>query len=180
MNLLDIFYDNDILIDCAISIIQEANKKGFNGFSGYCGQAALLINECLFDNQQQLFACFNQSLEQHQHHIGHVVCLIDLPDASYFILDADAQLKSIDDIEHWGMLDFEDPDYQHLFELYNIHKTFDNFDTVSQLVLTEDFILEHFNCSHLQEQKKILATAVSSILPLFIPKTTLKNNIVPT
>lgn len=172
MNLLDNFnqksFDNDILIDCAISIIQEANKNGFNGFSGYCGQAALLINECLFNNSQQIFASFNQALEENHHHIGHVACLIDLPDGSYFILDADAELKSVEDIEHWGMLDSEDSDYQILFDKYGIEKTIDNFENVSEVVLTKDFILEHFNCSHIQEQKTILIKAVEKIVPLFI------------
>lgn len=72
MNLLDCFDNVDVLIDCSTAIIKEANQHGFNGFSGYCGQAALLINECLFDNSQQIFASFNQALQEQNHHIGHV------------------------------------------------------------------------------------------------------------
>lgn len=174
MNLLEIFKDTDTLIDCSISIIQEAKKKGFNGFSGYCGQAAILINECLFDNQQQYFACFNKSLEEKGHHIGHVACIVELPDDSYFILDADAEVKSNEDISHWGMLDSEDPDYQELFETYDIEKTFENFENISEMVVTKPFIREHFNCSHLKEQRKILSEAVLCIVPLFTPKTSNK------
>lgn len=173
MNLVDCFDDNDTLIDCAISIIQEANKLGFNGFSGYCGQAALLINECLFDNSQNIFAAFNQSLEEQNHHIGHVACLIDLPDGSYFILDADAQLKSIEDIEHWGMLDSEDTDYQKLFDKYGIDKTEDNFENVSQLTLSSDFVKEHFNCTHFNEQKTLLLKAIDKVYPLFMNSSSL-------
>ena len=182
MNLLELLknnhhLDNDTLIDCSISIIQEANKNGFNGFSGYCGQAAILINECLFDNSQQIFASFNQALESSHHHIGHVVCLVDLPDGSYFILDADAQLKSVEDIEHWGMLDSEDFDYQKLFDHYGIEKTPDNFENVCEVVLTKEFVLEHFNCSHLQEQRTILKKSVEKILPLFFKSTPLTHKI---
>jgi hypothetical protein len=167
MNLLDCFNDNDTLIDCSISIIQEANRNGFNGFSGYCGQAAILINECLFDNTQQIFASFNQCLQEKGYHIGHIACLIDLPDGSYFILDSDAELKFIEDIEHWAMLDCDDVDYQKLFDKYDLEKTQSNFETVSQLILTKDFVFEHFNCSHIQEQKKILLDSINKVLPLF-------------
>lgn len=174
MNLLETFNDPDLIIDCSISIIQEANKNGFKGFAGYCGQAATLINECLFDNKQQIFASFNKALEQNNHYIGHVACLIDLPNESYFILDSDAQLKSIEDIQHWGMLDSEDSDYHILFEKHNIKKTSDNFEQVSELVLTHDFTLKNFNCSHIEEQRKILLTSINNVLPFFIKKTTVQ------
>lgn len=164
MNLLEIFNDNDDIMDYSIKIIQEANKNGFNGFSGYCGQAALLINECLFNDTQQIFASFNQALNEKNHHIGHVACIIDLPDGFYFILDADAQIKSIEDIQHWGMLDSQDNDYISLFNHYNIPLIDDNFENVSELVLTSSFVLEHFNCSHLEEQRKILNNAIQSVL----------------
>lgn len=167
MNLLNYFNDNDTLIDCSISIIQEANKNGFNGFSGYCGQAAILINECLFNDTQKIFAVFNQCLQEKGYYIGHVACLIDLPDGSYFILDSDAEFKSIEDIEHWGVLDYEDIDYQKLFDKYKLEKTQKNFEIVSKLTLTKDFIFEHFNCSNIKEQKKILSESINKVLPLF-------------
>lgn len=167
MNLLETFQDNDTLIDCAMSIVQEAKKNGFNGFSGYCGQAAILLNQCLFDNSQTLFGVFNQALADNEHHIGHVACLVDLPDGSYFILDADAQVKTIDDIEHWGMLDSQDSDYQHLFDNYLIEKSDNNFESVAQFTLTEDFIKEHFDTSHMNEQKQVLLQAIDKVLPLF-------------
>ena len=170
MNLLDLFDDNDTLIDCAISIIQEAKKNGFHGFSGYCGQAAILINQCLFDNSQTLFGAFNQSLADNEHHIGHVACLIDLPDGSYFILDADASVKTIEDIEHWGMLDSEDSDYRQLFDKYLIEKSDSNFENVAQFNLTEDFIKNHFDTSHIQEQQQVLLNAIDKVLILFTKK----------
>lgn len=171
MNLLNEFQDNDTLIDCALSIIQEAKKNGFHGFSGYCGQAAILINQCLFDNSQTLFGAFNQALAENEHHIGHVACLIDLPDGSYFILDADAIVKTIDDIEHWGMLDKEDSDYRHLFDRNLIEKSDINFDNVEQFNLTQEFIEEHFDTSHIKEQEQVLLQAIDKVLPLFSQKT---------
>ncbi len=164
MNLLEIFNNNDDIMDYSIKIIQEANNQGFNGFSGYCGQAALLINECLFNDTQQIFAAFNEALNNKNHHIGHVACIVDLPDGFYFILDADAQIKSIEDIQHWGMLDSQDNDYISLFKQHNIPLTEDNFENISELILTSSFILEHFNCQHLQEQRKILNNAIQSVL----------------
>lgn len=172
MNLLHLFDDNDTLIDCAISIVQEANKNGFHGFSGYCGQAAILINKCLFDNSQILFGVFNQSLADNEHHIGHVACLIDLPDGSYFILDADAEVKTIEDIEHWGMLDSQDSDYRQLFDQHLIEKSDINFECVAQFNLTEEFIKEHFDISHIKEQEHVLLQAIDNVLPLFLKKQT--------
>lgn len=172
MNLLDTFHDNDTLIDCAISIVQEAKKNGFNGFSGFCGQAAILINELLFDNSQTLFGVFNQALAENEHHIGHVACLIDLPDGSYFILDTDAQVKTIEDIQHWGMLDSQDSDYRHLFDRYLLEKSDENFENVSEFTLTQEFIQEHFDTSHMNEQKQVLIQAIDKMLPLFSQKKT--------
>lgn len=170
MNLLEIFTDNDTILDCSVSIIQEARKRGFNGFSGYCAQAAILINECLFDNKQQIFASFNKSLEEHGHHIGHVACLIELSSDEYFILDADAIVKATEDISSWGMLDPEDLEYQKMFETYGISKTFENFENISEMVITRSFVREHFDCSHLKEQQKILSDCALSIIPLFTSK----------
>ena len=170
MDLLNTFNDPNLVMDCSLSIIQEANKNGFFGFSGFCGQAALLINECLFDNNQTIFAAFNKSLEHFDHHIGHVACLIDLPYESYFIIDSDAQIKSIDDIESWGMLDSSDQDYIKLFKSYSIPINDENFESVITLTLTKDFVFQHFNCEHINEQRIILQEAITKVLPLFLHK----------
>lgn len=170
MNLINTFNNPDILMDCTISIIQEAKKNGFKGFAGNCAQAAIIINECLFDNSQTIFASFNKALEQKDYYIGHVACLVELDQNDYFIIDSDAKIKSIEDIEHWGMLDSEDIDYQKLFKKYSIKKTIDNFENVSSLKLEESFVRQHFDFSSYQQQFNILSQSVKNIIPLFVKK----------
>ncbi len=164
MNLLKLNLTDDEVKDIALLTIQKANKDGFVGFAGYCGQAAIAINDVLFNGEQTLFAAFNKALEEEGHNIGHIACLVETGDDEYFILDSDAYLKGIDDITSWGMLAADDSYYQELFDEHDIEKTELNFETVSELELDVDFIKENFNCSKLEEQTEILKKAYLEVL----------------
>lgn len=66
------------------------------------------------------------------------------------------------------MLDSQDDDYISLFKQHHIPLTEDNFENISELILTPTFVLEHFNCQNLQEQRTILNNAIQSVLSPFI------------
>ncbi|NCQ51552.1 hypothetical protein GW796_06605 [archaeon] len=105
MNLTELNLTDDEIKDIALLTIQKAKREGFLGFAGNCGQAAIAINDVMFNGEQILFAAFNKALGKAGQHIGHVACLVEVGDDEYFILDTDAYLKGIDDISSWGMLD---------------------------------------------------------------------------
>ena len=164
MNLLDKVSSTDELIDLSISILQEAKNNGFNGFGGMCAQATVIINELLFDGKQINFASFNKSLEKKNQYIGHVACLVELNADEYVIFDADAKVKSIEEIQSWAMLDDLDPDYIDLFKKHKIKTSEKNFENTVELELTKEFLMENFNFSSYEEQKKILYDAIHKVL----------------
>ncbi len=55
MNLTKLNLSNEEIMDIASLTIEKANRSGFKGFSGYCGQAAIAINDVIFEGEQILF-----------------------------------------------------------------------------------------------------------------------------
>ena len=107
VNLVEIFSDIETLADCACSIVKEATNNGFIGFAGNCGQAAILINECLFNDTQQIFTTFNKALKEKDCFVGHVACRVNLEQQHLgeqfsFLLDSDAKVKTPEYISGWG------------------------------------------------------------------------------
>ena len=164
MNILDYAKDATKIIDVTFDIIEDAAQHGFKGFGGYCAQAAVLINECLFDNQQKYYGAFNKALDEKNHWIGHVVCYVEFLDDYYFIFDTDCEMKDFEDIEHWGMLDSQDTDYKKLFQQYHIAHTEENYETIIQKFLQEEDLRKHFSFESYQEQKNILMNSCQKIL----------------
>lgn len=100
-------------IQALADILTAAREAGAQGFGGRCGAAALAIQAVLFADQEDvaIAGALNAPLwERHQYAIGHV----GVEDHEGWVWDLDAYPKGSDDIEHWGMLDEEDPDYQAL------------------------------------------------------------------
>jgi hypothetical protein len=89
-------------------VFQILEKAKIEGFGGACAEAAVAINNVLFDGEGTLVAAVNKYLwEKYGRMTGHVAVYYD-PDGSYW--DAEGE-KDWEHIESWGMLDPEDPDY---------------------------------------------------------------------
>jgi hypothetical protein len=97
---------HDQLPGAYASILTTAKAKGFNGTGGHCGTAAVAINRVLFAGKGQIIGAFNDFFLGHDHHVGHVAV-----EFSGAIWDADGQPKDMGELEAWGMLDPEDPDW---------------------------------------------------------------------
>ena len=89
-------------------VFQILEKAEIEGFSGHCAEAAIAINNVLFNGEGTLVAAVNKYLwETKGRMIGHVVVYYE-PDSSYWDTEGE---KNWEEIESWGMLDHEDPDY---------------------------------------------------------------------
>lgn len=89
------------------AIIAEARHVGLRGFGGTCGEAALALRDRLFPDGR-LVAAVNAAFWSHDRFIGHVA----VEDAEGRFWDMDGRPKDWEEIEHWGMLDPEDPDWE--------------------------------------------------------------------
>lgn len=120
----------EILTENTDRISSSIRNLNLHGFSGDCPEAAILINQKVFQNKGKLIGAFNKAmLEYGQHPLGHVAVLYN---GNYW--DADAKPKSIDEIESWGMLDPTDPDYEELADEYEFEW---NDDTASAVEVIE-------------------------------------------
>lgn len=95
-------------------ILTLAKEKGFNGFSGECAEAAIAINQILFNNEGQLLAALNCAFEEKNIILGHFCLSIPDEDWNMVCIDSDGYPKPDEDILSWGMLDEFDYDYQEL------------------------------------------------------------------
>lgn len=163
MNIVKEFQRVNQIVDVTLDILEDAVKNGFKGFGGYCAQAAVLINECLFDNQQKYLGAFNKALEKNNYWIGHVVCYVELDDC-FFIFDTDCKIKDIEDIEQWGILDYQDLDYKKLFKKYKIVENDENYENVIKKFLKEEDLRKHFLFDSYQDQKEILLKSCTNVL----------------
>jgi hypothetical protein len=89
-------------------VFQILEKAKIEGFGGHCGASAVAINNVLFDGEGTIVAAVNKYLwEKSGRMTGHVAVYYK-PDGSYWDTEGE---KSWEEIESWGMLDHEDPDY---------------------------------------------------------------------
>lgn len=89
------------------AVIARAKDNGFSGFGGGCFKAAAAINAALFGGRGTVVGAFNETLMKADGRlVGHMAVLVD---GAYW--DADGEPKEWEDVESWGMLDPEDPDY---------------------------------------------------------------------
>lgn len=88
-------------------VMSEARRRGFTGFGGDCGSAALAIHEVVFGGGGELVIGVNAFFWDRGRAIGHAA-------VSYrgAFWDADGRAKDYDDVTSWGMLDESDTDYQ--------------------------------------------------------------------
>jgi len=86
-------------------IVEAARADGFEGFGGACGAAAVAIRRALFPEGRLVAAVNKAFYEDAGIMIGHVAVEVD---GVYY--DADGKPKEWEEIESWGMLDFEDGD----------------------------------------------------------------------
>lgn len=96
-------------------ILEKARRAGFYGFGGLCGEAAVVINQEAFEGHGRLVGAFNEAFLNAGQHIGHVAVLFG---GKYW--DSDGVPKELIDIESWGMLDADDPDYREQAEKLGI------------------------------------------------------------
>jgi hypothetical protein len=90
----------------AIAILNKAKQEKRYGFGGECAETAIAINDVLFGDEGVLVAAANKWLwENEGRMVGHVA--VEWSGAYW---DAEGK-KEWEEIEHWGMLDPEDPDY---------------------------------------------------------------------
>lgn len=92
--------------DRAIAVLRRAREAKLRGFGGECAEAAIAINDVLFNDEGILVAAVNKWLwENEGRMVGHVAVEWN---GAYW--DAEGK-KEWEDIESWGMLDESDEDY---------------------------------------------------------------------
>ena len=91
-------------------ISEKIQSLGLEGFGGYCGDAAIKINNKVFGGKGRYVIAANKFIwEKHKSVVGHAA--VEYNDVYW---DTDAEPKEKEDIESWGMVDPEDPDYLEL------------------------------------------------------------------
>lgn len=100
---------NKVDLDDIAEWIGEARRAGLEGFAGKCLSAAVALNRVIFEGQAEFVVAANRAFLEHGHFFGHVALR-----ANGIHWDADGRPKPLEDIESWGMLDADDPDYQEL------------------------------------------------------------------
>jgi len=91
-------------------ISEKIQSLDLEGFGGFCGDAAIKINNKVFDGKGRYVIAANKFIwEKHHSVVGHVAV-----EHSGVYWDSDAEPKDREDIESWGMVDPEDPDYMDL------------------------------------------------------------------
>lgn len=88
------------------SVSDQIQAAGMRGFGGNCFQAAIDINNQFFNGEGEYVLAYNKAFMDHGVLYGHAAVLHD---GVYW--DADGKPKEVYDIESWGMLDEDDPDY---------------------------------------------------------------------
>lgn len=145
---------NSQTTDETIAILTTAKTLGFESFAGKCGPAAVAINRVVFRGKGTLVAAVNKAFLDHKNVlIGHVAVLHE-----GIFWDADATPKEQDDIEHWGMLDFSDPDYRDSAQACGFAWTQSAADAVEVFEFDdENELFEHFDRHDLEEMIDILS-----------------------
>jgi hypothetical protein len=95
--------ESEIDADHVLKVLVRAK---IYGFGGECAEAAIAINDVLFNEEGRLVAAINKWIWDNEKRIvGHVAVEVG---NDYW--DANGK-KSWEEIESWGMLDENDPDY---------------------------------------------------------------------
>ncbi|HGK7311022.1 MULTISPECIES: hypothetical protein [Aeromonas] len=92
-------------------VLSLAKELGFKGWGGHSASAALAINRLLFEGQGEYVVACNQALLNKGCLVGHVAVRFD-----GHIYDADAEPKTLEDIESWGELNVHDVDFMVYFD----------------------------------------------------------------
>jgi hypothetical protein len=131
-------------LDIVFKILEKANIKGFGGA---CAEAAMAINNVLFDGEGTLVVAANKYMwKNHGRMIGHVAVYYE-PEGTYWDTEGE---KGWLDIESWGMLDFEDPSYdfpdeEAAYEVVKIQPT------------TEELIEQFGGCNYQEKIQQLMA-----------------------
>ena len=98
---------SDMVGEAAENHDTQIQNAGISGFGGQCFSAAIKINHQFFNGEGEYVIAFNKAFMQHGVFYGHAAVLHN---GTYW--DADGKPKEVYDIESWGMLAEDDPDYQ--------------------------------------------------------------------
>tara|TARA_R110002074_G_C12426363_1_gene656414 strand:+ start:554 stop:1045 length:492 start_codon:yes stop_codon:yes gene_type:complete len=130
-------------LDIVFKILEKANIQGF---SGACAEAAMAINNVLFEGEGVIVVAANEYMwKRHGSMIGHVAVYYE-PEGTYW--DTEGEKRWID-IESWGMLDPEDPSY----DLPNEDAAYE----VIKIEPTEEQLIQQFGgCNFLEKVKKLI------------------------
>lgn len=142
-------------------IIALAKESGFRDFGGECGKAAIAIRNVLFP-EGKLVAAVNQAFwDEAGVMIGHVAVQVG---NTYY--DADGKEKEWDEIEHWGMLDFEDPDWVDWALDASVTLTEETAMEVTQIYPQDDNVLKTFGGDGLDQLVEALTNARDAVLTI--------------
>lgn len=123
MNLLSLPHPQ--MVEALDAILTEARSRGFKGFGGECGEAAVAINRVLFAGAGSIVAGLNVALQEHGRFVGHFAVCIDDKAHGLMHIDCDGSLKNEDEIESWGMLDPDDLDWHEFAQAHGFEFTED-------------------------------------------------------
>ncbi len=142
------------------AILQQARELGFEGFGGLCGEAAVAINRILLDGKGTLVGALNAAFLDHDRLIGHVAVR-----HGETLWDADARPKDEQDIESWGMLDLDDPDYREVAAEIGLLWDDDAAEKVDFVEFESDEeVLERFGSDNLDGMCAVLERARSIVV----------------
>ena len=128
------------------TIMQKIKDLKLYGFGGFCADAAIEINNKVFNGNGEYVASANKFwFEKENRILGHVVVKYN---DTYW--DSEGQ-TTLDKVESWGMVDEEDPEYSDHPEW----KPKDAYE-VELLELTEDEVMKYFNICRPQTLKEVM------------------------
>jgi hypothetical protein len=118
-------------------VLRCAKKEGMSGFGGNCFAAAIAINQVLFEGKLSYFVAANEAFREAGRTIGHATVYYKDVEGVRHHFDADGQLKLDTDVESWGMLDPEDPDYQEIADDLGVEWNDETASLVAMLEVSE-------------------------------------------
>jgi hypothetical protein len=117
--------ESDLDIDHINSVLSRAKM---HGFSGECAEAAVAINEVLFNREGTIVAAVNKWLyENEERFVGHVAVEWN---GRYW--DAEGE-KDWEEIESWGMADELDYDFEKPEQAYEVEKIYPSKDELLEM-----------------------------------------------
>lgn len=142
--------------DRAIAVLRRAREAKLRGFGGECAEVAIAINDVLFNDEGILVAAVNKWLwENEGRMVGHVAVEWN---RSYW--DAEGK-KEWENIESWGMLDPEDPDYD--FGTEDSELKVERANEVERVAPSKEELVEYFGGCNLSDLIRKLETIDSNL-----------------